>query len=1009
MLKRERKVRLAAILLVALCAQVFLPAPSFCVAPAAAENALDTSPAFGAYINHDYTGIYEFNNPAVAHNAEQAAQAAVNMNLCDDPAELKLERTASLGSETFYQFQQIYQTMRVWGHRVMVLTDSQGTVLAISGDCVPVGDLNARQADWNALAQAATDWSRSAGLLSRDSALSSEDMQNASELVVYADDRTPRLACLVDGSILGSSTAPDILLDTETGELLDVIDNQLSTAEMTLDAYPWQAEFPCDENGEYLLRDEARCFEIYDAEGYLVVPLITTEDDDPLIEKQDYVEKNVFEALFDRGPAGLTYSEGLIDKPVSLYDPEDADAYARDVYASAALAYDYFHEVLGWDGFNGARANIKIVYNSKGIPEGNTVSTDNAIMYPGENAGILVYLDDAGREYASNPNTGVHEYSHGVEQTISGIVSDGDDEGSGVREALSDAFAELAEAYATDRDPDWTNAVRSCYPSGTDTLFHYADYADGTDGHASSTIATYSLYQLWWAWRDSMPVEECMEKMSHLLFRALFLLPNDASFYDLAYAVRTSGRIMERNGDLSLKQYDQLCESLQNVGLLKQESTCIIEVTDPDGVPIENALVALFTGEDSDAPVLEDNDLNGGMSLITLRTSDAGLCHVRLFDDGASYRIAVQADGYEPYSGWMDTIVEQTDSADVQFLVNRIELWPEGSEPGEIPVAEFDDGLLWAELERLAEQYGTVGIGESRFANDQTETPIPAERLCGLLGADVYDYDGDGQNELLVIRLDTSPAQAQGAETTHCVISVYDWNANMAAVDLAGELTFGLPMTNAFANAAFHFARGESSEGAALYAEYFYDFNSRGFGTLRIAYDGTLNVTGGVECDEFYAWCSCHRALSNEALQNLLSPQMALDGAGWEQSGLYDWEGKSAEPSQDDLDAYSACYGDLLAEIQLENSESFSMWINPARPTLGEYSPEQPDAYQQRLQALAQYEFELAAEPFDQRYHLTDGTLQALCGVSRSVGSLLGSSDITLSCYDTGEALSSFR
>lgn len=1005
MLKRERRGRLAATLLVALCAQVFLPVPSFCTASAAAENALNTAPAFGAYLHHDYTGIYAFDNPVIAHNAQQAAQAAVDMNLCGDPAELQLERTASLEGETFYQFQQIHQGMRVWGHRMMVLTDAQGTVRAISGDYVPIGDLEARQADWNALAQAATDWARGAGLLDGDGALTAEDVQRASEQVVYAGGSAPRLACLVDGSILGSGAAPDILLDAETGGLLDVIDNQLSTAEMTLDTYPWRAEFPCEENGEYLLRDEARCFEIYDAQGYLVVPLITTEDDDPLIEKQDYVKKNLLDALLDRGPAGLTYSEGLIDEPVSLHDPEDADAYARNVYASAALAYDYFHEVLGWDGFNGARANIKIVYNSKGVPNGNTVSTDNVNMYPGEKAGILVYLDNAGREYAANPNTGVHEYAHGVERTISGIVSDGDDEGGGIREAFSDAFAELAEAYATGRDPDWTNAVRSCYPSGADTLFHYADYADGTDGHASSTIATYSLYRLWWEWRDSMPVAECMEKMSHLLFRALFLLPSDAGFFDLAYAMRTSGRIMERNGDLSLKQYDQLCESLQSVGLLKQESTCIIEVTDRDGVPVENALVTLVTGKDADAPVLEDNDLNGGMSLITLRTSGAGLCHIRLFDDGASYRIAVHADGYEPYSGWVDTIVEQTDSADVQFLVNRVQLWPEGGEPGEIPTAEFDDGLLWAQLERLAEQYGMVDSGEERFASDPAQSSIPAERLCGLLGADLYDYDGDGQNELLVMRLDTPPAQAQGSETTHCVISVYDWNANMAAVELAGELTFDLPMTNGFANAAIHFARGESSEGAALYAEYLYDFNSRGFGTLRIAYDGTLHVTGGVECDEFYAWCSCHRALSNEALQNLLSPQLALDGGGWEQWGLYDWEEESADPSQDDLDAYSACYAGLLAEIHLENPESFSMWINPARPTVGEYIPEQAEAFQQRVEALSRYEHEHAAAPFDQRYRPTDGTLLALCGVSRFVDS----AGIALNCYDAGDALSSYR
>ena len=90
MLKRERRVRLAATLLVALCAQVFLPAPSFCTASAAAENALNTAPAFGAYLHHDYTGIYAFDNPVIAHNAQQAAQAAVDMNLCGDPAALQL-------------------------------------------------------------------------------------------------------------------------------------------------------------------------------------------------------------------------------------------------------------------------------------------------------------------------------------------------------------------------------------------------------------------------------------------------------------------------------------------------------------------------------------------------------------------------------------------------------------------------------------------------------------------------------------------------------------------------------------------------------------------------------------------------------------------------------------------------------------------------------------------------------------------------------------------------------
>lgn len=99
-----------------------------------------------------------------------------------------------------------------------------------------------------------------------------------------------------------------------------------------------------------------------------------------------------------------------------------------------------------------------------------------------------------------------------------------------------------------------------------------------------------------------MQVAVCMDRMSHLLFRALFLLPHDASFFDLAYALRTSGLIMQQKWRTSLKQYDQLCTALQSVGLLKQESTCLVAVTDPNGAPIEGARVALFTGDDDSAP-----------------------------------------------------------------------------------------------------------------------------------------------------------------------------------------------------------------------------------------------------------------------------------------------------------------------------------------------------------------------------------------------------------------------
>lgn len=324
----------------------------------------------------------------------------------------------------------------------------------------------------------------------------------------------------------------------------------------------------------------------------------------------------------------------------------------------------------------------------------------------------------------------------------------------------------------------------------------------------------------------------------------------------------------------------------------------------------------------------------------------------------------------------------------------------------EMQTVEFIDQLLQAELEQLVEQYGIVATGEEEYAIDYSEDVIPAERLTGLLGADICDYDGDGQPELMTLRLDTSSTGSNQSDGTRCVISAYDWNAGSAQVELADELTFDMYMTNAWANSAIHFARGESDQGVALYAEYYYELNSRGFGTLRIEYDGALNLIGGVECDEFYAWLSCYEAVSDEALQNLLSPQLALDGGGWEQRANYNWEEQTAEPAPEYLDDYSNCYRELMAQLNLEEPNPRSQWIDPDRPALDKYDPEQADKYQQEYDELMRYNRELVMRHTDERCLAIDGTLTALCGVSKCA---LDSYNVALECYDAGEWLSSFR
>ena len=52
------------------------------------------------------------------------------------------DQEVTLGGETFYHLQQVYDGIPVYGHRVSLLTDANGAVQAAGGDIVPLDGLN---------------------------------------------------------------------------------------------------------------------------------------------------------------------------------------------------------------------------------------------------------------------------------------------------------------------------------------------------------------------------------------------------------------------------------------------------------------------------------------------------------------------------------------------------------------------------------------------------------------------------------------------------------------------------------------------------------------------------------------------------------------------------------------------------------------------------------------------------------------------------------------------------
>lgn len=293
-------------------------------------------------------------------------------------------------------------------------------------------------------------------------------------------------------------------------------------------------------------------------------------------------------------------------------------------------------------------------------------------------------------------------------------------------------------------------------------------------------------------------------------------------------------------------------------------------------------------------------------------------------------------------------------------------------------------------LAQLAGQYGVISLGEEVYPKvtgyGGGEELVDPARLNGLLGADIFDYDGDGQEELLTVRLETGAPDNSDWSETFCSLAVYEWDAAAGQAVLSDErqVDMGyLTFTNNLHMCALHLFRGTFQDGtSAVYFSYHQELNSRVFGTLRVSYDGTLQITGGVECDEGYAWLNCS--------------QLGSDGNTWESQFSYQ-DPDDIGVSQEKADTCRSCYLESMEQIGLVEHGIRGVWMNPDRPTQGG-AP---------LRLMVDRE-SVACLPAE-RSSAVDGTLTTLCGLWALPSSSLLNEDMTLSVYDEGDLLTPWR
>ena len=442
-----------------------------------------------------------------------------------------------------------------------------------------------------------------------------------------------------------------------------------------------------------------------------------------------------------------------------------------------------------------------------------------------------------------------------------------------------------------------------------------------------------------------------------------------------------------------------------------EELVSEIRITDQaTGEPVEGAEVIYSTG------LLEAYE--------TVTTDSEGRCTIRgasnLHPYPSETTLLVKAEGqlrwYGTVRAWLEDDPDQTVNEiqlnlnnilditgdlleqlkqDLPALLDYIQTVMDEVEPAQ---PDFADTLA-----QLAGQYGVIPVGEESYPEitgyGGGEDLIDPARLTGLLGADIFDYDGDGQEELLTVRLETGGKEESGWIQTKCFFAVYEWDSKTEKIVLSDEQSFILGnFTNSIPHSALHLARGDFENGeTALYLNYHWEMNSLSFGTLRISYDGTLQVDGGVECAEWYAAMQCYRLKSSQNLGELGVHHFMEEQYGWEQMFSFNHPDDGITPSLSDIDSYRKCYQSAMTELGIEEYSPRGIWMDPERPTGGGI----------QLRELVDRE-SIAALPV-QRSKAINGTLTTLCGAYRLAAGIVVEEDVTLVCYDETGLLDSFR
>ena len=541
-------------------------------------------------------------------NSEEEALEYIERNAdrlgIDDVNDVEFTDTKSSKDNTYYNFEQYYGEIPVYGSKITVMTsnsdkdgtDQSGKVLLTMGDYTKVDD--------NTPTEPTVSASKIKKKL-KEELEKNHDFENVKDiktdeltkehLVIYFDtEEKAYLAYEYDVKFVAKNGTYSytVISDATNGEVLkaysNIVTGEATTAKVdgiTINTYK-------ENDGKYILYDESRNILIMDS------------------DKRDCALSIVEESEIKEGVRQFIPRVYLRNVPefVESKDNINWNADATKLMVQIKKNYDWYQAKFGIKGPNNKNSIIVGQIND-GIDNGNNAS------YSGVHGTYNTSLRFGYGESFKNLNMDIvaHEYGHAVQDGILDMAYLG--ETGAIMEAYADTMGEIIEG-----DSSWCSSVgrnlanpkKSGNPKKYKGTYWEKDTENKKDSegkttndnghvHKNSTVMSHVSYLLSVGIDGSDEKKISNDDIAKLWYETFHLCTKKTNFMEFRLTMEYMARVFMEKEVFTGEQYQCVCEAFQKVGLSKENSKLVTNVNkngkliikDTFGYPLDGAKVEL--------------------------------------------------------------------------------------------------------------------------------------------------------------------------------------------------------------------------------------------------------------------------------------------------------------------------------------------------------------------------------------------------------------------------------